>query len=326
MVRINLFAINNSSTEQKLDFSQVGNLIRPINAKTVSVARFSIPNAWTELMEFHDNTYVVSMTYHGWSYSQTIQNIDLGSGNLIYIISDLLLILNAGFVQCLAGLASIYFINTGLVLPITIAPRLIYDSINSLFSLIINPTEYGSGVNQIAVFFNTALFMIIESISSVIEHSNGPDNFRFEINITQTPENTYLTNYVKLTQEQISTANFASPRLLYITTTMPIEGEIQVGLPVNIGSPSSNLTIGSSQQSSFTTLQSYIFPYDAGTKDILTNSDFTTVSEPFHECKILAKDLYNISCDCYYQTRDGTIKNFYLPPLSSANIELEFKD
>lgn len=317
MVRINLTTFNSTEQEQILDFGEIGTLTSPIQAKSVSIVRFSIPNALEEIMIFKPNFYYVSLVYNGVVFSQAVEMLIMGHfrGNPYYIfeIEHLVRMFNIAFGKCIIGLNNAVFALTGVNLPTTEAPRVVYDPILSVYSIIFNPTYYGTkATNKITMYFNTPLAIIFKTMSVLHPDTNPPNLFaRFFLDFVSYPEIVYNTNYLKITQESSTIMSYTSPRVLLITTQMPIEYEIQCN------------TL-SSNQSNLNVMQSYVYPYNKGTSDIFTNSDFSAPADHYRPCSIKTQTLYDIKCACYTQQTDGSIVPMYLPPQTSASILLEF--
>lgn len=319
MVRVRLTAYNPSSLETPLNFSTIGNLTQPINGKYVSVLSYSIPSTWIPIMVLPTDYYHFSLSYNSWSWTEALKPVSGPSAITVYEIHQLLEIMNGALIKCYDGLDTEVYTQTGLHLPAgSEAPRVIYDVITSLYSIVVNPTYYGNEeTNKISMYLDTAMFAIMASmpIRSVNNIFQGYP-FRWRVSVSATPENQYLTNYIKIQQESASIYQYAYARYLLITTQMPVEGEIQC----------SNLS-QSSGSSSMNVIQSYTFPYNAGTSDIFTNSDFTAPSEPYRRCRITGKDIYNINCGVYYQPVNGSQPlPVYIGPYQSASILLEFRD
>lgn len=312
MVRAKLVSTNPTDSEIQLNFRNTGDLTQPIRASSVSVIKFSIPNASTPFMEFQANRYQITLTHNGFEFSQYLVWEDRGTTvngiNKVYEIDHLVSMMNTAFSAAVTGL------NILVPLPTVVAPRVLYNTDTSRYEIIVKTTEYNSAAAlPIKIYFNRPLFYIFKSVP-IIEHPSPPAKI-FELLVKPIAENVYLTNFTKILQEAITFSNYAEVRNILITTSMPVEGMI-------ICSTSSN-----SGQSSLNVIQSYTIPYTNGVIDISENLDFNSPENNFRACRVSSNiDIYSIKCDVYYETSKGEVKQFYLPPFTSANIELEFTD
>lgn len=310
MVRAKLTAINDGTEEIRLNFNQMGDLTQPIRASTVSVVKFSIPNSGNPLLEFEANRYQFTLTYDGAEFAQYVEWEDRGTElngvKRVFEVDHICSMMNTALIDAVAGL------NALKTLPSTDPPRVVYNVDTSRYELMALASAYGSTiVKPIEIYCNRPLFYILQSLP-VISYQNNSASKKFKFLFKQIAENTYLTNYIKLVQESITMSNYANVRNILITTSMPVEGMI-------ICSTSSN-----SGQSSLNVIQSYTVPYTNGVIDECENLDFVQPENGYRSCALSKADLYSIKCDIYYETSTGVIRPFYLPPFTSANIELEF--
>jgi len=304
--RVTMTQVNNTLENKIINFEGCGQLSNPLNATNIMVRRFSVPNAAIEIMKFPANTYQLTLAYGAYSVSQYVVLSDWGQGNYLYTINQLVSMINDAFDDAITALKVLD--NT---LPTTTPPYLSYDNTNSVFSLISLTAFYATTVTKpIYVYFNPALATMLNSLPMKVFPSN-PTATRNQMVIVATVENIYQTSYTKLTQEQVSTALFATPRLILISTNMPVQTEV---FSVSGASAPSNINV----------LQSYVLAYENGIKDLSTNNDFNIQSEPLRVSRINAVNLRDISCALYVQDVLGTVSPIYLPPGQSATISFEF--
>ena len=137
MVRINLTDYNESYNDRLLNFQTIGNLTSPINAEYVSVIRFSIPSGGIPLF-YLDPTIVNSITlsYQNQSFTSPMLLEDRGSGYLIFEIDHIVSMMNTTFQNAYNGL------NLSIPLPVLTPPYVMYDKINSLFSIVVPEIFY----------------------------------------------------------------------------------------------------------------------------------------------------------------------------------------
>lgn len=310
MVRVKLTQYNNTALEAPLNFSQMGDLTQPINASRVSVVKFSIPNALNPIMNWDDTRYTISLECNGENVIQPVLWEDRGSTGAwnkpIYEYDHLVTMINDCFSDAVTALA----LKT--TLPDSTPPRLIYNVDYSRFELVVPYAGYQEGIaNQITIFFNTPMFYVLSSLPTV-ENPNDPDDFRFQCIFNRIPENTYMTNYIKVYQESISLTNYAVVRNILITTNLPVES-------MTLCSNTS-----SSNQIPLNVIQSYTIPYRNGIIDSQENLDFNAPVNEYRSCELNGFNLYSIKVNVVMETNIGETKQFYLPPYSSAIIELEF--
>jgi hypothetical protein len=311
MVRAKLIAINDTEDEKQLNFRDMGNLTQPIRGSSVSVVKFSIPNAGNPFLEFIDDRYKITLTYGGFEFTQAVEWEDRGTSlngiKRVFEVDHLCSMINTAFIDAVTGL------NALSALPSTEAPRIVYNVDTSRYEMIALASLYGSIiVSPVKIYCNRPLFYILQSLPIISHQSNAPEK-KYEFLFKQIFENTYLTNYIKIVQESITISNYCNVRNILITTQMPVEGMI-------ISSTSE-----SSGQSSLNVIQSYTIPYNNGIVDECENLDFEQPQDNYRSCALASNvDIYSIRCDVYYETSTGEIRPFYLPPFTSANIELEF--
>lgn len=310
MVRVNLSVFNNSNDYVPLDFTEVGDLTQPLNAEVVNVVKFSIPNGGTPIWVFPTYPLYITLGYNGVFYQQQVTMIPITNDptdiNNVYEISHLLLILNQAIQTAVTQL------NLLIPVPSVSAPYFTYDNNNNVYSLVVLTSVYSSLLPvYMSVSVNTPLFNILQSLP-VREDILNP-NRRFTFLVVPTNENVYLTNYTKLTQEANSLSNYAYPRTIIITTSMPVQGEVFCS------------KTASSQQTWLNVIQNLTLDYSNGVKNLIENNDFSTVADFYRSSKIVANGIYSVKCGVYYQTSEGDVKPFLLPPYRSAFIMLEFK-
>lgn len=300
MVRINLTDYNEANVDRRLNFQNIGNLTSPLNADYVSVMRFSIPSGGIPLYYFEDDlTNSITLSYGAKSFTQDMILIDKGSGNWIFEVDHLVSMMNATFQTAVTGL------NALISLPTLIPPCVVYDKLKSIFSIIV-PKTYAS--TPIYIDFDNDMWRFFQGLPSI--KLNGLQ--RLIISPGQNGEKLFQTNYIKLTQEASTISNWFNVRIIYITTSLPIEAEVLTSTSINTGQSASNI------------LSSYILPVERGTLDNYTSMDFVAPKDRFRPCRINAKDIYNVKCDVYYQDVRGHRQIFNIGARSMATIELEF--
>lgn len=310
MVRAKLSAYNETENEIPLNFRNMGDLVQPLDASTVSVIKFSIPNSGNPLLEFIANRYSFTLTYDGATYTQAVVWEDRGTElygvKRVFEVDHICSMLNTALSSAVTGL------NALKTLPSLTAPRVIYNVDTSRYEFIVLASAYESTVAKpVKIYSNRPLFYILQSLP-VISHSSNPAETQFEYYFKQIAENTYASSYVKTVQESITMSNYANVRTILLTTSMPVEGMIICSSSASAG------------QSSLNVIQTYTVPYTNGVIDECENLDFSSPENGYRTCRITGKNLYSIKCDVYYETSEGDIRQFYLPPHTSASIELEF--
>lgn len=310
MVRIKITSYNDTEQEIPLDFSREGNLVQPIEATSVSVIKFSIPNADNPILEFIENRYSFTLSYNGTDFTQYVEWEDRGtevSGiKQVFDIDHLCSMFNTALSDAVTGL------NALSALPSLVAPRVLYNVDYSRYEMIVLASAYESTLaTPIKIYINKSLFYIFQSLPVIHYPNNAIDKVRM-FYFKQSTENTYATDYIKTLQERITLTNYANVRTILLNTSMPVEGMIIC---------SSN---GSAGQSSMNIIQTYTLPYANGVIDSSENLDFSSPADGYRTCKVTGHHLYSVKCNVYYETNAGAIRNFYLPPHSSASIELEF--
>jgi hypothetical protein len=206
-------------------------------------------------------------------------------------------------------------LNAKIAIDITNVPYLSYDSVNDHYKM----TAYGPSYKEtlstpIKIWFNEPLNNFLKTMPIKYVSATFPTpitEYRFVFN--QTATNT-VGNLITLEQESMTLQNYADPRQLIITTSMPITSEV---FP-NTG--------GTSGQLYSPILQSYIFNYTDGIQGFNSTLDWYSVTNNFRAIKMTSTDIYTIKCNVYYLTRDGTRRTFNLPAFSSVNLLLEFRE
>jgi hypothetical protein len=307
--RITLNVYNNQDTIQQLTFSQCADLTQPFSGDYVNVVKFSIPNSAIPILVWDPTiTYTIRLESDGYFCEENMVLINRGSGVNIYEIDQLVEMINQTFINAVNGL------NVLVPLPTTTPPYVVYNPETSLFSLILPTSAYGSARPYnpaISIFFNENMGNILLSIPilSDLTVGNNP-NRAYQVLCIPKVETTYLTSYTKITQECLSLANFATPRTLMITTSLPIVSEAILG------------TINS-QQNLFNILQIATFNYENGFVSYNSNNDFTTVTNYYRATKMTNAPLYTIKIEVFYSDSRGNIYPFYLPAHKSAFVTLD---
>lgn len=315
MVRIFLKDYNDSTQSQMLRFQNLGNLTNPINATTVSVLKFQIPSGNIPLITWTDDYYFLGIMLNSQElYSVPLNIIGHARGHdlskNIYLVDQICEIFNAGINEL--------YIILGNSLPTNIKPQLTYDSIKSLFILTAplpwydnkNPASRG-----IQLSFSNELFRLIQGIPTYYNGLSFGREFEYVSYLLPNYYNTVIfpndvNTYIKSIQEYPSTANWALARTILITTSMPIQSEVNS----SIGYPYTNAQI----------LQSFDIPYTNGTFDALEIISYVTPSDPYRTCKINAVNMYQITCSIFYIDIKGINHPIFLPPNQLALLELEF--
>lgn len=316
MVRINLVCNNTTTQEIPLNFSTVGDLIMPLTGFTkCSVLHFSIPNAATPILEFQSNYYQFTLTYGLFSFSQYVEYENRGSGDTnIYEIDHLVSMMNTALQDCLVGLDNLD------ALPTAIPPRIVYDTINDRYSIIV-PDGFYTGANAIGILFNTPLFYILESLPTNITNAG-----LYEVIVTKLPENIIVVDaahgsapwapagtYLKITQEANTLSNYATPKYFVMTTTLPIEQEVVCS------------STQSNDQSMASIIQTFTFDYLQGVKALLSNNDYSSVINDYRIAKMMPQTIYVVKADIKWLTNTGAVRVFNLPPNTSAKLVLNLE-
>lgn len=305
--RINLWVTNPTNADIPLDFNQIGGLVQPIKASSMSVYKISIPNSATPNFRMPTN-YNLTFSLEYLDQMVTVPMIYESRGatdGFVYEMDTIVSMMNTALATCVANL------NVIVPLPSVDVPRFIYSNTTQLYSLIALTSAYDNSLpNPIRIHCNVPLFYILQSMPIIFESTvNSEAIFLFK----PTPENRYLTNYTKIEQESISLPAYAFPRLLLLTTPMPIKGEIIIS------------SSGSSSQSYLNILQNLTFDYSVGASRILSHNDFAVVENRFRSVAIEGQNgLYDIKVSVYYVDSEAQTHKFMLPPHQMAIIGVEF--
>ena len=307
ITRVNLEIFNLTDAEVPLSEIGGGSLTIPIKAQSVNVLRYSIPNA-VPIFEFENNKYRFRLSYNGFTYTKYVDLIDMGTGADIYELSNLILMFNTCISECFAGLASL------VTLPTTDVPYIYYDYSREHYKVVANVNYFKENASQwIKLWFNDSVNNILRTLPIKYDkttYTSPLTDFRFTFN--QNALNT-SGNYITLEQESLTLQNYADPRQLIITTSLPIESEL---FPY---------TNGASGQLYSPILQSYIYSYSDGIQGYNQTLDWFSVTNNFRPITITSTDIVTIKCNAFYLTRRGIRKPFLLPSNSSVNILLEFR-
>lgn len=312
MTRINLTDNNNTDYDRPLNFNQTGSLTVPINAKNVSLIRFSIPPGSIPLFlmntDYEHRPYSFTLTYQTESSTAHMILEDRGYSNRVYDVDHICSMMNDALRRAFAQLKlQISFSET-------VPPYVIYDNINSLFSVITHKTSFATTLpDPIYITVNRNMWRFLQGISSIYS-PNGDSRLIIESGYFDQNLYSLNTDYIKTTQECPSTSNWALIRIIYINTNLPIESEIFTSPSINTGQTSSNI------------ISSYIIPMDNGTLDYRTSLNFSAPDDHFRPCKLMGNNIYDIKCDVRYQDVEGNDQYFFIGARSIANIELEFFD
>ena len=318
MVYVNLTAYNNTDNDIPLNFNDVGSLTQPLSFDYVQVKRFDIPNSNTPLMNWVNNRYSFTLTYGIYSIDNFVSYISYGSGinsgtNPIWDIEQIIFMMNTTLKLLVSNLDALVFAGTQSHLPSVIAPYIIWDRSLSLFSVAAPYPSYVTDTTitatPIVLGFNSTMLHILSNIPTIYN-----TNFQlYEFVFHPTNENhPYQTSYIIIEQESNSLSSFLNATGMVITTNLPIESE-------TISS-----SYNSSNQSQQRILQDYIYNYDTGLIPVKTNNIYNAPTEDYRKISCKHTTIFDIKCDVYYTTRDGTLKQFYLPPYTGASIKLHF--
>lgn len=307
---------NPTSLDKSLDFEVLPSMLSGISSKEMMVQRFVIENAATPIMYWRENVYSIKMIYNGYEEDtyltlNGLERIIAGDKTRIYEVDLLINIINNAFTTCVSALDASYFANTGSHLPSTVAPRAIYE--NDLFNIITLASAYKIQTPPyIRIILNNELFYILKGIP-VKEYSvSGNYEGLFELVFNQTTENTYLTNYVKITQEFKTFNSWVDMQNIVILSNLPIESEI-----ILLSGASSNteqLNILQDYSPVFNSLSEFRTPlvFNAPT------SDYRKIA-----CKMDRNNSVRISVYYFSKYLNKYIK-FIMPPNSTSSVKLHF--
>jgi hypothetical protein len=311
MVRVNLIDYNDTDFDRPLNFKNMGNLTKPINADYVSVIRFSLPTGSLPIFlmseDYVNQPYTFTLSYQVQSASQYMILENRGTQNRIYSVEHIVSMMNTALQTAFNQLA----LQIGL--PTTDAPYVIYDCLTSLFSIISNKNAYDTRL-PVPIFIrcNRNLMRFFQGMPSTWDETTNISTLIIETG--RFNQNLYPLNntFIQTTQEAPSTPNWSLVRIVYVNTSLPIESEVFTSSSINTGQLNSNI------------LSSYVIPVERGTSDDRTSLNFTAPEDRFRPCKLMGKNLYDIKCDIRYQDVEGQDQYFFIGARSIANIELEF--
>jgi hypothetical protein len=318
-MRVDLLAVNTTDNSIPINFTQIGTLTSPVQGGSVCILGFSIPNAYTEIMRWPSDTkYQITMTYKTFSFSQYLIFEDRGSGRIIYEIEHLVSIINTAIVNCTAGLSALCTAG-GDTYPTVDTPYFTYDVNTSLYSVhavCSTGSSYAyfneSATNAISIYLNNRFFYVIQSLP-VMHYPYNPSSKEWKLKFTRSGAETVATTLYNRTQEATSISSYATPRMMYITTSLPIESECICTTNSNSGQINENI------------LQTYSLPYVNGVKNLQENNDFSAPADPYRVSLMTNSPIYEVRCNVLYQDNDGTKHQFYLQPGSSAWILLDIR-
>lgn len=286
MVRVKLTQVNRTEVEQRLDFSQFGDLVQPItDVKTVTVLKYTIPNSTTPIMSFKSSTYLFTLTYKGYIHSEYVVYASRGTDTYVSQpvreMDHLVTMFNDCISSVLTGLNG-YVVAGGDSLPTLEAPRFIFNVDTSRFELIAPLIGYESSLtNPIKLYCNPATYHILATFPSIYYPNNTyAESHLFLFN--EIPENVYQVNYIKTYQESVTFSSLVLVRNILITTSMPVETMI-----ICSDSLSAN-------QSSLNVLQSYTVPYTQGMLDNQESFDYNAPQNGYRKCKVFCNNLYSV--------------------------------
>lgn len=308
MVRVNLEFYNKNPIATMLNFSSVGSLVLPITAREIQVLKFSIPNSDIPIFDFKTNTYYFRLSYKTFSFTQYIVLEDRGSGSSMFEFEHLVSMMNTTLKNAVSGLDAV----SGHTLQSTVSPYIIYNSVTGLYSLIAPTNGYDSSMTDpIRIHVNRALFYILQTLPVYNEYTiTGLYEYYFLFK--NDLEHTYNTSYLRITQESITLSNYAYMRSLIIASNLPCQSEI-----ITSNDSSSN-------QSQFNILSSYTIPYEHGSIDLKSNTDYSTISERYRITQANLNNFYDLKCLIFYKTNENKILPMSIPPFTSAFLVLEF--
>jgi len=321
MVRVNLTVKNETELPSAVNMTQVADLSCPINASTVNVVKFSIPNLETPLCEWPTNYYKIAVAYNDYTSVGACNLIDRGKGAVVDSIEQVLEAFNQAVAEAMG--------NLGIQVPLpdgSGTPFLTWDNGNNVFTWtttnhFMKAGPFPPGLApvvedlQIELWFNDASARIFKSMDTSKLGGNGELS---EAGMTSRLNPTPLTyngtdQLCHVTQTSSTIAAWVDPRTIYVSTFMPIQNEIFASTSHNSGQTYEYI------------MASYTIPWENGLKDALTNFDFTTVTNGYRSTGINGMAMRTVKCDIYYETRRGERKQFYLSPGSSAYLLLDFE-
>jgi len=307
MVRIALIDGHKSSTTSEVSFNTIGGMTQPLRGETLSVVKFSIPSSGTPFYEFRPNTYFITMKYGAFVFEYPVVMVSRNTGNFVYELDHFCEIFNNALSACYLGLQALGGF------PLSHIPRITYNIASGLFNFIVETSVFGTtAINPITIIFNDPLYRIFQgipfSIIPLTETLLFPNRV-FQLIFRNIVENSYLSGFLRISQEGSSIANFAYVREILLVSNMPVENQVRVS------------TIGN--QTSLNVVQSFTIPYENGFSDIYSNFDFVSSQNMFRPVKLLTDDLYNVSFDVYYVSIDGNVSRLKIPPYTTALVEIE---
>ena len=310
MVRFHLITTNNidDAFQSTLDFSNLGDLVRPYSGEKLFIRSFSIPNSSIPIVS-HVSTkkYYISLMYDGLRVGPTkLIFIDRGTGDNFYNFTHICDCLNITLSTLVTSLNTL----SGGTLPTIVVPYVYYDASTQVFNLCAPAIGYSSQLaTPIHIHISTYLRAILSKISSeVILTEDFRSRYRFIFNPSY--ENEYRTTYIRLKQESISMDRFTTNRAIAVFANMPVTPEV-------ICSETAN-----SNQSTANIIGLYIPNTNGGLNSVGNNNYFAPTNE-YRLTPINAKNIYSIKCTFKYLDTDGTFNDILLPAGTSAIVTLE---
>ena len=194
---------------------------------------------------------------------------------------------------------------------ITAVPRIILDNTTGLFAIIGTSTALydSAAANPIMIKFSAATYSLFQSINASYY------NNEYTIIFTNIFENQYGTTDNALISRQSFTSvkNLADPKILILSSNLPIQPEYLASLTTDTNLSSFNIV--NQLSIDYTSIQ-----------DLLTGYNYNTITNRFRECPMNRTDISLIRFSIFYLDGEGKFQPIYLPPGQIGIIKIEIYD
>jgi hypothetical protein len=344
MVRIEMTAYNpgiasGAIQPYKLDFSQLGDLTRPIQGSELYIRAFSIPSGGIPLIDDWSTFGAYINLCFGYSVDgngdpQAIIQTGLqpvpfknyldehvSGDNTIWSIDKLIFIINDALYNLNIDLQNRAILE-GIALPTVYPPYIRYDRSSQLFTIYAPRNAYGLStppLNRMFIRISRPLYHILgrcaidtkitqfNSSVSVVPYCVVFDDFD-EDNVEVKTD----TTYALCKQWTNSLAMYTTFRGIAVFSDMPVIPEIQAS------------STASSNESVARIIGIYFPDYSSGYNDFVSGLFYSAPTNNYRPTKITSSSgIYQIKCTFKYMRPDGSFRDITIPSHTSALVTLE---
>ena len=285
----------------------------------LAVTRFNVPVSHIPILQFQDQTYIVSLMYNNTTYSTTLTYVPSGTLSTfttspfygsVYYVQQFLQSFNNGISSCLNTLTTAASITVS-------TPFMSYDPTDGLFTFHAQASYFGltTATNPIKVFFNIPLYQLFITFNFFFDTYVSPLNTQL---LVQDNGINTINGTINLLQEAVSLGEWNQVQsLVFISTGLPTQPEL----------------VGSAQGASSANVQiKFLADFEIPVQN--SSSGFSSLANLAYQYNptqyrwiSLRGDtpLYAVDFQVYWLSKNGTLTLLQFEPNTTFTIKLVFR-